>query len=154
MDGGAGSMSAHPPALTPDLDEATANRSTGDPTGRRSNRYASGTRFEHKTRDDLISNGYDVIRAAGSKGSTKVDLVAVKPGSLIFIQCKATGTLPPAEWDRLVEVAGWVGAAPVLAANGPRGHGIVYTQLLGPKRPRARTQPCEPFLLDEIATAA
>jgi Holliday junction resolvase len=60
-----------------------------------------------------------VIRAAGSKGATKVDLVAVKPGSLIFIQCKATGTLQPAEWDRLVEVAGWVGATPVLAANGP-----------------------------------
>ena len=147
-------MSTHPLTPAPGPNEADADRPSADSTTRRSNRYATGTRFEHKTRDDLISNGYEVIRAAGSKGSTKVDLVAVKPGSLIFIQCKATGTLPPAEWDRLVEVAGWVGAVPVLAANGPRGRGIVYTRLLGPKRPRARTQPCEPFLLDEIAAAA
>ena len=147
-------MSTHPLTPPPGLDEADADQPGAGPARRRSNRYATGTRFEHKTRDDLISNGYEVIRAAGSKGSTKVDLVAVKPGSLIFIQCKATGTLPPAEWNRLVEVAGWVGAVPVLAANGPRGRGIVYTRLLGPKRRRARTQPCEPFLLDEIAAAA
>jgi hypothetical protein len=145
-------VSTHPLTPAPGPNEADAGKPAAGPAGRRSNRYATGTRFEHKTRDDLISDGYEVIRAAGSKGATKVDLVAVKPGSLIFIQCKATGTLPPAEWDRLVEVAGWVGA--VLAANGPRGRGIVYTRLLGPKRPRARTQPCEPFLLDEIAAAA
>jgi Holliday junction resolvase len=147
-------MSTHPLTPAPGPHEADADKPSAGPTTRRSNRYATGTRFEHKTRDDLIANGYDVIRAAGSKGPTKVDLVAVKPGSLIFIQCKATGTLPPAEWDRLVEVSGWVGAVPVLAANGPRGRGIVYTRLLGPKRRRARTQPCEPFLPDEIAAAA
>jgi Holliday junction resolvase len=147
-------MSTHPLAPPPSPDAADADKPGARPARRRTNRYASGTRFEHKTRDDLISNGYEVIRAAGSKGSTKVDLVAVKPGSLIFIQCKATGTLPPAEWNRLVEVSGWVGAVPVLAANRPRGRGIIYTRLLGPKRPRARTQPGEPFLLDEIAAAA
>lgn len=118
------------------------------------NHYATGTRFEHKTRDALIVNGYEVMRAAGSKGSTKVDLIAVKPGQLLFIQCKSNGKIAPAEWDRVVEVSAWVGAIPLLAANGPRGRGVLFTRLLAPKRRGCRTQPCEPFLLDELAEVA
>jgi Holliday junction resolvase len=131
-----------------------ANDASDTSAVRGKNRYATGTRFEHKTRDDLIANGYEVMRAAGSKGSTKVDLVAVKPGQLLFIQAKSNGTLGPAEWDRVVEVSGWVGAVPILAANGPRGRGVVYTRLLAPKRRGARVQPCEPFLLDEVCGVA
>jgi len=114
--------------------------------------YAAGTRFEHKTRDDLTANGYDVIRAAGSKGSTKVDLAAFKPGQLLLIQCKANGDLPPVEWDRIFEVAGWVGAVPLLAANGTRGRGVVYIRLQGLKRRglQMKNQPCEVFHLDQI----
>lgn len=115
--------------------------------------YAKGTRFEHKTRDDLTENGYAVMRAAGSKGDSKIDLIGIKPGQLLFTQCKRDGKLGPGEWNRLYEVARMVGAIPLLAANGPRGRGVVYTELLGPKIPRARTQPCRPFLLDEIAAA-
>jgi hypothetical protein len=119
--------------------------------------YATGTRFEHKTRADLEGNGYDVIRAAGSKGSTKVDLAAFKPGQLLLIQCKANGALSPAEWDRLVQVASWLGtiALPILAANGIRGRGVTYLHLTGPKHrglPIAR-QPCHVFHLDQITTA-
>jgi len=112
--------------------------------------YADGTRFERKARLDLADNGYEVIRAAGSKGSTKADLVALKPGQLLLVQCKRSGTLPPDEWDRRVEVAAWVGALPILAANGPLGRGVVYTRLLGPKRRGVRTQPVETFSLDLI----
>ncbi|MEV1321977.1 hypothetical protein AB0J14_38515 [Micromonospora arborensis] len=117
--------------------------------------YEKGVRFERKTRTDLAENGYEVIRAAGSKGSTKIDLLAMKPGQQLLIQCKESGDISPAEWNRIVEVAGWYPgvAIPLLAANGPRGRGVVYTQLLGVKVPRARTQPCRPFLLDEIAAA-
>lgn len=125
---------------------ATLTRST--------DHYGTGRRFEWKTRDDLADNGYVVTRAAGSKGNSKIDLVAMKPGQLLFVQCKAGGSIPPAEWDRLVEVAGWVNAVPILAANGPRGRGVVYTRLLGAKRRGCRIQPCEPFLLDEAAEAA
>ena len=110
--------------------------------------YDIGKRFEYKARKDLADNGYEIIRAAGSKGSSKVDLAAFKPGQLLFIQCKSDGTLGPAEWDRLVEVAAWVGAIPILAANGPSGHGITYTHLLAPKRRGARNQPTTPFYLD------
>lgn len=116
--------------------------------------YGTGRAFEWKTRDDLTANGYDVIRAAGSKGSSKVDLIALKPGQLLFVQCKRSGTLPPDEWDRLVEVAAWVTAIPLLAANGPNGRGVVYTRLLAAKRRGCRNQPCEPFVLDQLATTS
>lgn len=112
--------------------------------------YAKGTRFEHKVRDDLTVNGYLVVRAAGSKGGTKADLVAFKPGQLLLVQCKTDGKLPAAEWDQVLKVAGWVGGVPLLAMNGVRGQGVLYRRLLGPKIPRAVLQPFEPFLLDEV----
>jgi Holliday junction resolvase len=117
--------------------------------------YETGKRFEDKTRKHLVENGYDVIRAAGSKGSTKVDLVAVKPGQQLFIQCKSDGDLPPAEWDRVLEVARWVNALPILAANGPKGRGITYIHLLGPKRRglHMANQPCAVFHVDQIVAA-
>lgn len=114
------------------------------------NHYAAGTRFERKVRTDLRDNGYTVIRAAGSKGDSKVDLVALKPGQALFIQCKADGVLPLAEWDRLFQVAAWVDAVPILAGNGPRGRGVIYTRLLGHKRRSARAQLTEPFLVDQV----
>lgn len=116
--------------------------------------YKAGRRFEYKVRDDLTANGYEVLRAAGSKGGSKVDLVAFKLGELLLVQCKRNGALPPSEWDRLVEVAGWVQGKPILAMALPRGV-VAYRRLLGPKRPRARIQPVEPFNPDlpEVAHA-
>jgi holliday junction resolvase Hjr len=114
-------------------------------------RYDTGRRFEWLVRDDLADNGYEVSRAAGSKGSSKVDLFAFKPGQMLFVQAKGNGTLGPAEWNRLVEVAAWVGAVPVLAAKAGRGLGIAYTRLTGQKIPHKRVQPCELFLPDELA---
>ncbi len=114
--------------------------------------YSRGRDFEWKVRDDLAENGYSVIRSAGSKGDAKVDLIALKPGQLVFVQCKSTaGALGPDEWDRLVEVSAWVGAVPVLAAKGGRGQGVQYTRLLGPKRRGARIQNVERFVVDELA---
>lgn len=115
--------------------------------------YETGTRFEHKVRDHLAANGYEVVRAAGSKGGSKLDLIALKPGQALFVQCKRNGTLGPDEWDRVYEVAGWVGAVPILAANGPLGRGVTYLHLLGAKRRNVpmRNQPCRVFHPDEIA---
>ena len=113
--------------------------------------YADGRRFEIKTRDRLRADGYEVIRSAGSK--SKVDLAALKPGQLLLVQCKRDGVCGPAEWDRLVELAGWVGAVPVLAVNGPRGRGVDLWRLTGRKqrgKPMA-AQPAVPFLTDEVA---
>lgn len=113
--------------------------------------YQVGKRFEDKTRDALRADGYEVTRAAGSK--TKLDLIALKPGQLLFVQCKRGGVCSTAEWDRVVELAGWVGAVPVLAVNGPRGRGVEFWRLTGRHVRRAPMgrQPAERFLTDEVA---
>ena len=117
--------------------------------------YSRGRDFEWKVRDLFAENGYSVMRMAGSKGDAKVDLIALKPGQLLFIQAKTSASaLGPAEWNRLVEVAGWADAIPVLAAKGGRGEGVQLWRLNGPKVPRARTQPIERFVIDEVAEAA
>lgn len=111
--------------------------------------YAKGTRFEHKVRADLEGLGYSVIRAAGSKGDAKVDLVAFHPlRPLMLVQCKTDGKISKAEWDRLYEVAGWYPAVcvPVLAANGARGEGVSYHAIEGLRVPYARTQPYRRYL--------
>jgi Holliday junction resolvase len=113
--------------------------------------YQVGKRFEDKCRDHLRSEGYEVLRSAGSK--TKIDLVAIKPGQLLFVQAKRDASIRPGEWDRLVDLAAMVGAIPVLACNGPAGRGVVYWRLTGRKN-RGQpwvAQPAERFLTDELA---
>lgn len=127
----------------------TAGPTYGGPAPRH---YAGGTRFEHKVIKDLETNGYATVRAAGSKGAMKIDVLAAKPGQLLFVQCKRSGVLPPDEWDTLYACAGWVGALPILASNGERGRGVQYIRLAGPKergRPM-RNQPWSTFVLDEV----
>lgn len=76
--------------------------------------YQRGVRFERAVREDLRSHGYHVIRSAGSK--TKVDLMAIKPGELLLVQCKLPGSqLPSSEWNELRQLARYCGARPVVA---------------------------------------
>ena len=77
--------------------------------------YRSGADFERATRHHLESDGYDVIRSAGSKG--KVDLLAFKPGQILAIQCKTSGLCPPAERTELIRIARILGALPIVAAR-------------------------------------
>jgi len=75
--------------------------------------YSRGRDFEWQVRDYLRENGYEVVRAAGSK--TKLDLIAMKPRQLIFVQCKRSALPSPAERMRVAELAGMVGAVPAIA---------------------------------------
>ena len=100
------------------------------------NHYARGTAFERKVREALREDGYEVMRSAGSK--TKIDLVAMKTGQLVFLQCKLNGLCAPAERSRLRDLAGMVGALPVVAYSHKEGHAaaVVRYRLLtgdGPK---------------------
>jgi hypothetical protein len=127
-------------------------------------RYQSGTAFERKTLDWLTGRGMAVVRAAGSKGAGKMDLVAFAPdGRVLIIQCKATGAISPAEWNRLVEIAGWIDdpldefsashhpyppsvCVPLVAMRGPRakpgdGWSPRFCRLADVKVPRSRTWP-------------
>lgn len=112
--------------------------------------YQNGAAFERRTSVYLTDEGFFVVRSAGSR--SLVDLVAVKPLQVLFVQAKRDGRLDPDEWDALFAAAAHAGAVPVLAAAGPRGRGIVLTRLLGTKRRGARTQPCEPFIPDQLAS--
>jgi Holliday junction resolvase len=92
--------------------------------------YRLGAAFEHRVADKLRAAGWTVIRAAGSHG--KADLVAVKPGRVVFVQCKRRGTLGTREWNELVELSQVAGAVPVMAQM-PGRRGVAFHRLLGPK---------------------
>ena len=78
------------------------------------NHYRRGADFERAVRAHLQDNGYECIRSAGSK--TKVDLIAIKTGELLLIQCKLPKSdLPTSEWNRLRELSRMCGARPILA---------------------------------------
>jgi Holliday junction resolvase len=108
--------------------------------------YEDGKRFEYATRDHLLDDGYWVTRAAGSK--TKVDLIGIKSGQVLLVQCKRRGTLSPAERAALLALAALLPgvAVPVLAWKQPRSATVHLDRLTG-VGPRDRV----PFLTDEVA---
>ncbi len=75
--------------------------------------YADGRRLEYAARDALAEDGYTVLRSAGSK--TPVDLVAFKAGEILFVQCKTSRPIGPAERDQLRGMAALVRAVPLEA---------------------------------------
>lgn len=114
--------------------------------------YDRGRRFEWKTRTLLRGDGYRVIRGAGSKG---LDLIALKPGQILYVGCKLTRQIGAAEWDDLRMLADWAApiGVPLLAVNGPLGRGVDFWRLEGPKR-RGLPWPKQPvhrFVTDEVA---
>lgn len=92
--------------------------------------YRAGRDFEHAVRTELISDGYDVLRSAGSK--TKIDLAAFKPGQAVFVQCKRDGRIGPAERTELLRVAAHIAAVPVVAWKETGRSQIHYWRLTGP----------------------
>jgi hypothetical protein len=76
-------------------------------------RYRAGRDLEYAARNYLQVNGYIVVRAASSKGIA--DLVALKLGETLLVQCKTGGALGPAERYELYGSAVLVGAVPLLA---------------------------------------
>jgi len=75
----------------------------------------------------LERDGFYVIRSAGSHGVA--DLVAVRVGEVLFIQCKANGRLSADERMRLTDAAQRAGAIPVLASKD--GRRLVMHRLSG-----------------------
>lgn len=109
--------------------------------------YERGRALEYRAITALRANGYYAIRSAGSKGA--VDVCAIKPGQVLFIQCKKQKkAFATADWNILLWAARDSGALPVLA-EADHGGPVRWWLLTGPKRPRQRTAlPCEPFLID------
>jgi len=71
------------------------------------NQYRRGARVERLLRKKLESEGYYVVRSAGSKGA--VDLVAWNINRIIVIQVAKIGVKTKKDFDRLhtVPVAGY-----------------------------------------------
>lgn len=122
---------------------------TGAPGKPRSTGYQLGAALEYRVKALLEKDGYYVVRAAASKGL--VDLAAMKPRQLLLVQCKRSGSLPPAEWNALYDLAVHLEAVPVMAVKGPRGT-LLY-RLTARKDATRRRQPMEPFSIDEPGDA-
>lgn len=97
-----------------------------------SGQYKLGAAFERATSHRLGEDGYELVRSAGSK--TKVDLVAVKTGHVLFVQCKRNGKLPPAERVALLRLASLLPgvALPLLAYKPSARGGVAFAVLTGP----------------------
>lgn len=111
--------------------------------------YQRGRAFEYRARNKLLEKGACyVMRAAQSKGAA--DLIALWPHFLEansgplgdandwiprlappwLVQCKrGVGRITPAERDVLLQLSEETGAIPVQALSGPKGRGVVFTDL-------------------------
>src|SRR5262245_32281106 len=79
-----------------------------------------GDYFERQCRTDLESQGWYVMRSAGSFGL--YDLVALKDGHKpVLVQCKATGKITQRALGHAWVQAAQVGASFVLAQRAGRG---------------------------------
>lgn len=114
---------------------------------------ARGTAFERKVSAGLERDGYLVIRAAGSHGAA--DLVALKPGQVLFVQVKlgGAGACSPAEWNEFYRLATSVDALPILAYR-PGRQGVAYWLVTGSKDRPTRVPPAVAWVTDELAEVA
>lgn len=80
--------------------------------------YARGAAFEREVKKALEAAGFSVLRSPRSAGA--FDLLAVRRGETLFVQCKKHGACPPEEWDRLLALAREKGAVAIIAARAAR----------------------------------
>lgn len=107
----------------------------------------TGRALEHAARKLLDDAGYWTMRSAGSKGA--VDVLAMKPGQTLLVQCKSNGSLPSAEWNELYALAARLGAVPVLATGTP-AH-VEFGEMIARKAHGSRRKPMVRMVLDEVA---
>ena len=109
--------------------------------------YQRGAAFERKTQGELERHGFAVVRSAGSHSPT--DLVAMRNGEIVLVQCKLNGYIGQYEWNELFEFAELAGGVPILASPKKEGRkcAIIYHRLVSRKGGRGR-QPLVPWVPD------
>lgn len=105
-------------------------------------KYKSGRQFEYRVRDHLKGLGYFALRSPGSR--TPIDVLAVRPGVVLFVQCKRNGVLSPKEWNTLFDLCRSCGALPILASC-PTGRGCTYQEMTARKDQPGKRQPLGQF---------
>jgi Holliday junction resolvase len=108
----------------------------------------NGTVRENKVRALLEDDGYFVVRSAGSGGIA--DLVALKPGQVLLVQCKSEAYLAPGPWNDLFFTAENVRAVPIHAAKLPGSRQVIWHRLTGPKTVVTKRPPWVDWSADEV----
>lgn len=96
-------------------------------------KYANGRTLEYAAVHALELDGYWVMRAAGSKGA--IDVLALKPGEILMVQCKLDGYMTPGQRTQLYGLAAMLGAVPLVAywrKDGRAARRVAFDQLLTP----------------------
>jgi Holliday junction resolvase len=78
--------------------------------------YRRGYHFELRVRKHFESLGWLVWRSAGSR--SQADLVALKAGEVVLIQCKLGGVISKQDKERLAMLARELNCRAVLAYRG------------------------------------
>ena len=104
-----------------------------------------GIYLERRVSEDLAKLGWFTIRAAGSHGVA--DVVAIRRGQVVLVQCKTDGQIRGAEWNRLYDLGETLGAVPVVAQYATATHRrIVYVHVTGHHKDRSREWPHHEWL--------
>lgn len=80
---------------------------------RKTSSYKLGRSFEYTVRNLLRAKGYFVVRSAQSKGAA--DLVAIKRGIVLLVQCKRGGVIGKDERVKLHALSEEIGAVAIIA---------------------------------------
>ena len=91
--------------------------------------YETGANFERKVVKLLESKGYLAVRCAGSKGPSKIAIVAIpallgdqfRTEDIQLIQCKASGTASQFEKEQLTNAAQKYGCVALIASKDKDG---------------------------------
>jgi Holliday junction resolvase len=83
--------------------------------------YSRGRRFEWIVKGLFESRGWVTVRAARSK---PIDLVALKDGRILLIECKYNVGMSQRRRELLMDLARRAGARPILATKKRRRKGV------------------------------
>jgi len=87
--------------------------------GRMARTYQRGRYWEYRVRDHFKRMGYFVWRSPASRGPA--DLIAIKRGEIVLVQCRTSGSLDFREKEELRSLAESIGAKAYLAVRSPKG---------------------------------
>lgn len=105
--------------------------------------YVNGRSFEYRVRDLFEAKGYFVMRSAGSR--TPVDLVALKDGEILLIQCKRHGVIG-SEDINILRAVSLQCSGKALLAEIPKGktRGVEINEVTG-KMAKSGKRPVRPW---------
>lgn len=91
-----------------------------------------GAGFEYRCKTLLEDDGFWVTRTPGSK--SPADLIAVRRGLVLAVQCKLGGSMSAAERARLYQLGAEFGMTPMLAVPGAQRGMVAWARLVDAAR--------------------